>query len=756
MFEQKNKSNSRRRFLLGGLGVAGALVVGWGVMPPRQRLTGSHPLPADKGKIPLNGWVMIAPDGRVTVAMAKSEMGQGVTTSLPMLVAEELDVPLAMVDIVAAPIDKIYGDVTMLPDGLPFHPDDRGAIKRTAQWLAKKGAREFGVIVTGGSSSVKDSWIPMREAGAAARARLIAAAAAQWQVMPGECSTDAGFVVHGSGKRVAYGALAAMAAAGEQPAFQLKESSAFRLLGHTQLRRDSPDKVDGSAQFGMDTKPKGLLYAAVAMCPVFGGTLQSFDPAAVAGMPGFIKAVPIATNRAGTPAGVAVIARSWWQAQQAAAKLPVVWDKGAHANLSSSMIATGLSDKLKEESGFTYYSQGDIELGKQAATLLQAEYRAPYLAHAALEPVNCTAQFKDGKLTLWVPTQAPSVAVTAAARAAGINEEDVTLHLTYLGGGFGRRLETDMVMQAVAIALQAEGAPVQMVWRREDDIAHDFYRPAALARFAAALDARGAVVAFESKSVSGAPVQQMLQRAFGLPAAGPDKTTIEGLYDLCYEFPNQRMAHVIVESAVPLGSWRSVGHSHNAFFKESFIDEIAQASHQDGVSLRRSLLKNHPRHLAVLNAAVTLAGQPPAGRAHGVALHQSFGSIVAEVAEVSIDEGKIRVHRISCAVDCGMVVNPDGVKQQIESAVTYGLSAALFGEITIRDGQVVQKNFHDYPMLRMDQSPAIDVVLIKSDEPPEGVGEPATPPVAPAVANAVFALTGQRLRSLPLRLAAVS
>jgi isoquinoline 1-oxidoreductase beta subunit len=248
----------------------------------------------------------------------------------------------------------------------------------------------------------------------------------------------------------------------------------------------------------------------------------------------------------------------------------------------------------------------------------------------------------------------------------------------------------------------------------------------------------------------------MLQRAFGLPAAGPDKTAIEGLYDLCYEIPNQRMAHVIVESAVPLGSWRSVGHSHNAFFKESFIDEIAQASHQDGVSLRRSLLKNHPRHLAVLNAAVTLAGQPPAGRAHGVALHQSFGSIVAEVAEVSIEEGKIRVHRISCAVDCGMVVNPDGVKQQIESAVTYGLSAALFGEITIRDGQVVQKNFHDYPMLRMDQSPAIDVVLIKSDEPPEGVGEPATPPVAPAVANAVFALTGQRLRSLPLRLAAVS
>jgi isoquinoline 1-oxidoreductase subunit beta len=328
----------------------------------------------------------------------------------------------------------------------------------------------------------------------------------------------------------------------------------------------------------------------------------------------------------------------------------------------------------------------------------------------------------------------------------------VNLHTTYVGGGFGRRLEVDMVSQAVAIAMEAGGAPVQVIWSREEDMTHDVYRPAALARFSAALDAAGNVLAYDNRSASGSVMHQVLLRTFGLPGGGPDKTTAEGEFDMPYEFPNQRIAHVIVPTPLPLGFWRSVGHSHNAFFKESFIDELAHAAGKDPVEFRQSLLKNHPRHLAVLNAAIAKAGAPMQGHAHGVALHQSFGSIVAQVAEVSVEGKDILVRKVTCAVDCGIAVNPNLIAQQVESAVVFGLGAALFGEVTIKDGKVEQQNFHNYPVLRMNQSPQVDTIILKSAEPPEGMGEPATPPIAPAVANAVFALTGKRLRSLPLRL----
>ena len=352
------KSNSRRRFILGGAGIAGALVVGWGMLAPRQRLYPTSTMQSASGTIALNGWVMVASSGRVTVALAKNEMGQGVFTSLPVLVAEELDIPLHMVDIAQAPIDKIYGDISMLADGLPFHPDERGALKRTAQWLSKKVSREFGIMVTGGSSSIKDSWLTMREAGAAARAMLLASAADEWKVPLEECSTDQGFVVHGSGKRASYGELAVRAATLKPAGFVLKDPAEFKLIGHTAMRRDSPAKVNGSAQFGMDVRPDGMLYAAVKMSPVFGGSLSSFDQAAVAGLPGVLHVVPVASNRAGTPASVAVIAKSWWQAQKAVAKLPVVWEAGKHTKLSSASIAEQLKTSIEQESGFTYYKTG--------------------------------------------------------------------------------------------------------------------------------------------------------------------------------------------------------------------------------------------------------------------------------------------------------------------------------------------------------------------------------------------------------------
>ncbi|WP_228895993.1 xanthine dehydrogenase family protein molybdopterin-binding subunit [Pseudoduganella aquatica] len=750
---------SRRRFLLSATAVAGAMVVGWGALPPRQRVRGKLPLPVSGGAVPLNGWVAIAPDNTVSVVMARSEMGQGVHTALPMLLAEELDVPLAQVKLVQAPNDKIYGNVSILVDSLPFHPDEEGRGKRLAGWLVSKLGRELGINMTGGSSSVKDLWLPMREAGATARALLIEAAAREWKVKPAECFTEAGFVAHPNGKRAAYGALVAAAAGMTPGTVRLKSVGQFRLIGTAAPRLDTPSKVNGSARFGLDARPEGMLYAAVKMSPVIGGAVASVDTAAVLKMPGVARVVDFSSalaEKTGASAGLAVVAAHYWQAKQAAAALPVTWNEGAHGKLSSEGVFKQFAQQLDDEDGHAYYTLGEVDDVAQAAgavKTLKAEYRAPFLAHAALEPLNCTAQVKDGKVRLWVSTQAPGLAIDAAAKVAGVSAADVTLEVGMLGGGFGRRLETDFIAQAVAVAKECNGVPVQMIWSREDDTTHDVYRPAALARFAASLDAAGNIAAWDSKSVSGAIGHQFFKRNLGLPGAGPDKTTAEGAFDMQYEIPNQRVRHVTADSAVPIGYFRSVGHSHNAFFKESFIDELAHAVGQSGASFRRGLLHRHPRHLAVLNAAVDKAGQPPPGRAHGVALHQSFGTIVAQVAEVSVQDKQIIVHRVVCAVDCGIAVNPGIISQQVESAVVFGLSAALSGEITIKDGKVEQSNFHQYEVLRMPQAPKVETIIMLSAEPPEGMGEPAVPPVAPAVANAVFTLTGQRLRSLPLRLA---
>ncbi|MBV8635393.1 MAG: xanthine dehydrogenase family protein molybdopterin-binding subunit, partial [Burkholderiaceae bacterium] len=705
----------------------------------------------DGGEIALNGWIKLAPDGSVTVAMARAEMGQGVHTALPMLVAEELDVPLVRVKIIQAPIDKIYGNVSMLADGLPFHPDDHGVVKRTAQWLTAKTARELGLMVTGGSSSVKDAWGPMREAGASARAMLIAAAAKRWGVDAASCTTADGVVSHSSGKQASYAELMHDAVLIQPVDIRLKEPAQFKLIGTPQPRRDSLAKSNGSAGFGIDVRPPGMIYAAVKMAPFLGGTVQKYDSVVVQGMPGVIAVVDFPAGAG--PAGVAVLGKTFWQAKQAAAAVVVAWNAAPQSKLSSEAVFKELSVKLDTEDGFAYYKTGDMSLGSTAATVLKAEYRAPFLAHATMEPINCTAQVKDGKVVLWLSTQVPSIAVDAAAKAAGVPAENIELHLTYIGGGFGRRLEIDMVTQAVAIAKKAGGVPVQVIWTREEDMTHDMYRPAALARFAAALDAQGRVLTYDNKSAGGSITQQVLQRTFGVPGSGPDKTTAEGEFDMSYEFPNQRIAHVIVPTPVPLGYWRSVGHSHNAFFKESFIDELAYAAKQDPVAYRRSLLTRQPRFLAVLDAAVEKAGKPELGHAQGVALHRSFGTIVAQVAEVSVENNEIKVHKVTCAVDCGIAVNPNIIMQQVESAINFGLSAALYGEITFKDGAVEQHNFDSYQVVRMAQSPVIETIIIKSAEPPEGMGEPATPPVAPAVANAVFALTGKRLRSLPLRLA---
>jgi len=668
-------------------------------------------------------------------------------------------VPLAQVRVEQAPLDAIFGNVAVLVTGLPFHPDQEGTVLVSAsEWIVAKLGRALDLQVTGGSTSVRDAWRPMREAGAAARAMLIAAAAKVWHAAPAQCSVADGEVRHLDGRRLALrtliGALREVPLPGE---LRLKDAKDFTLIGTPAQRLDIPDKVTGSARFGCDVRLPGMLYAALRACPTLGGTLRSVDPSAALALPGVVRVSTLAAAAGCAPA-VAVVANSWWTAQRALAQLRIDWDHGPNAGLSTDRLFARMRGALGAEDGFTFYALGDgaAAFGR-AALRVEAEYRAPYLAHAAMEPMNCSARFADGRLALWAPTQVPSVLRHVAARAAGIDADRVDVTVTLLGGGFGRRLEVDFVPQAVWLARDVAPAAVQLLWSREEDTTHDFYRPAAVAQMKGGLDPNGLPLAWVTKSASDAIVPQYLRRAYpALAAEPPDKTTIEGLFDQAYEFPHRHCAHVTHRSPVPIGFWRSVGHSHNAFFSECFIDEMAYAAKRDPLDFRRLLLVRHPRHRAVLDLAAANArwDRVGPGRAHGIALHESFGSIVAQVAEVSLTKGTIRVHRVVCAIDCGTVVNPEIVAQQMESGIVFGLSAALYGEITIRDGRVEQANFPQYRMLTLAQAPQIETHLVPSGAPPGGVGEAGTPPIAPAVANALFRLTGRRLRSLPLRFAA--
>ena len=751
----------RRTWILSALGATGALVVGWGILPPRSRLGAPETMLPTAGDVALNGWIKIAQDGSVVLAMPRSEMGQGVHTGLAMLVAEQLDAPLGLVRLEQARDDKIYGNVSMLVASLPFHPlESEGGVKpakvRLGEWMVGKIARELGINATGGSSSLADAWDVVPVAAAAARAALLGSAAQQWQLPVAELTIQDGRVQHASGKSAHFGEL--VAGASHSPAKAvLKERKDWRLIGQSAPRMDVPAKVDGTARFGIDVRLPDMLFAAVRMCPMLGGTVATLDDKAALALPGVKKRVSLDAV-AGSTAGFAVVAQTSWHARTAVQAVQVQWQQRKDGALDSQRIQQTLLEILKTDKGFTFYEKGDAAAAEAgAARVVEASYSAPYLAHATMEPMNCTAQFKDGKLEVWAPTQVPGFARAVAAKVAGVDVERVTLHVTYLGGGFGRRLDIDFVAQAVRVAMACDGLPVQLLWSREEDTTHDFYRPLHVAQLRAAVDAKGQVSSLRIHSAGDAITPRWMER--GLPAlAGPidtpDKTTAEGLFDLPYGFANQHMAHVATHSGVPVGFWRSVGHSHNAFFSESFVDELAFETKQDPLAFRQALLKDAPRYLAVLNLAAEKAAWGsalPAGHARGIALHESFGSIVAEVVEVSLQDGKPRVHRVVCAIDCGTVINPGLVQQQMESAVVFGLTAALYGRIDIVDGVVQQRNFDSYPMLSLAQAPRVETWLIPSQRPPSGVGEPGVPPLAPAVANALFVLTGKRQRALPLQ-----
>ena len=751
----------RRTWILSALGATGALVVGWGVMPARSRLGSPELMLKTEGDVALNGWIKIAADGAVVLAMPRSEMGQGIHTALAMLVAEELDVPLERVRLEQAGADSIYGNVAMLVASLPFHPlDSEGEHKPTkikmGQWLVGKVARELGINATGGSSSVADLWDPLRMAAATARSSLLQAAAAAWKVPVSEITVAQGVMQHASGKSAHYGQMAATASGSTPANIQAKARQNWKLIGQSTARTDIPAKVTGQATFGLDVRLPGMLFAAVQMCPMLGGTATSMDTKEALALKGVSKVVPLGAWGGGT-AGVAVVGQSTWHARQGAQAIKVQWQAPATGALDTQRIQADLLKALNEDSGHTFHEQGvPSQAEKSAATRIDALYQAPYLAHATMEPMNCTARVKDGKVDIWAPTQVPQMARDMAAKVAKVDVTQVTVHVTQLGGGFGRRLEVDFVGQAVQVAMACEGQPVQLSWSREEDMKHDFYRPMHLAKFQASLDDKGQVSSLRIKSAGDAISPRWMARAVPVlsgPIDMPDKTTAEGLFDLPYGFASQHMSHVATKSGVPVGFWRSVGHSHNAFFSESFMDELAAATQQDPLAFRLNLLKDAPRYAAVLQLAADKAawGKPlPAGRARGIALHKSFGSIVAQVAEVSLANGQIRVQRVVCAIDCGTVVNPGTVAQQMESSVVYALSAALYGKIDIVGGEVQQSNFADAPLLTLSQTPVVETHIVPSTRHPAGVGEPAVPPLAPAVGNALFALTGKRQRALPL------
>lgn len=745
----------KRHFLFMGLGAVGALTIGWGVLPPRQRLTGVA-LKTAEGQLAVNAWIKLNKDGTVSLAMPKSEMGQGVHTALAMLVAEEMDLPLASVRIEQSPIDRLYGNVAATASGIPFRPDDDGALARTARWTMTKVARELGIMMTGGSSSVNDLWLPLREAAAMAKAALLL----------------------GDTYKV-----------GDPLTYKLKDAKDFKLLGMPTPRSDASSKINGTAAFGIDAADmqgkRPDFYAAVLMSPQRGGSVARVDSkTAIVLQPNI--------NGSGTSGGVALVAKSYWQAKTGLDALKIEWAQTATSAWSNETVTKALAAALENESGFTYWSKGDAkEMLLQAASskasqpaTLSATYSAPYLAHATMEPMNATVSLtgtgSERKATINVGTQVPDLARATAAKVLGLSKDKVTVKVPFLGGGFGRRLEVDIVAQAASIAASHFGADnvgtLQVIWSREADMQHDFYRPAAMAKFDAALDKDGNITAWVNKSAGQNIVPQYFARNVGLPMAGPDKTSSEGAFDQAYEFASAHVSHVAVDMPIPVGFWRSVGHSHQAFFKESFLDECAFGGlikkigllteidpleiYEQSFKYRRTLLRNHPRHLAALNLAISKvedAGKTSDNKTlsgFGVALHESFGSIVAMVAEVSVSGSKeIRVHKVTAVIDCGFCVNPLGVASQVESSVAFGLSAALFGKIDLKDGKVQQANFHDYRVLRMNEMPLVETHIIPSSRPPEGVGEPALPPVAPAVANALFALTGQRLRSMPFALA---
>lgn len=739
----------RRSLLASGLLAGGAALFGAAWLREADRIGTGEVFGTDDAPA-LNAWLRIDADGGVHVAMPRAEMGQGVTNAIAMIAAEELDADWSRVSVAHPPPHRVYANLVVMATATPFADEDTDLAARLARRAFRATGRSLSLDITGGSTSVRDAWESTRLAAASARAALVAAAAKRWSVAERDCRTEAGAVLGPGGRRAGYGELAAAAAGLSPPPPQPKAPARYRLLGRPLPRADIPAKTDGSARFACDVREPGMLFAALRHGPRFGDRLARYDDSAILERRGVEKVVDLDD-------AVAVVADNWWRAQQAVQALPAEF-KGGDGDLDTAAIEAGLRAALEADDATVYEEEGAVDAMLAGGDLVRAEYRAPVLAHATMEPMSATARVRDGRCDLWVGTQSVVLSRMVAADAAGLDTEQVTVHPLLLGGGFGRRAEADFVREAVRCAAACEPHPVQLQWSREEDVQHDVYRPAAMARFAARLDARGRPAAWLNRIASASVYESAVGRIQPLLAEDMKaKINAEGAMHQPYALGARRIEHVIRNTALPAGFWRSVGHSFNAFFKESFIDELAQAAGADPLQYRLDLLEAAPRHARALAMAGDKAGwtpRPGPGRGMGCALHESFGSICAQVASVSVADGRIAVEHVVCVVDCGTVVNPDTVIAQMESGITFGLSAALYGRITLENGAVQQGNFDDYRICRRAELPAIRTFIIANGEPPGGIGEVGTPPIAPAVANAVFAATGQRLRSLPLALPA--
>ena len=699
---------SRRHLLRAGAAAGGGLLLSFSLPFGSQAATAFAP----------NAYVRVGEDGSIVLTMPYVEMGQGTYTAIPMLIAEELEVGLGQVKLEHAPPDeKTYGNPLLA-----------------------------GVQATGGSTAIMASWQPLRQAGAVARTLLVAAAAKRWNVEPASCRAEKGEVVHPpTGRRLKYGAVAADAARLPVPKdVPLKDPKDFKLIGTPAKRLDAPAKVNGTAVYGIDVRPRGVTIATLTQSPVFGGKLKSVDDTAAKAVKGVRQIVRLDDC-------VAVVADHMGAAKKGLAALKIEWDDGPHARLATADVAREL-EQATLNAGPVAENIGDAAKAlESAATKVEATYQVPFLAHATMEPMNCTVHVAKDHCEVWVGTQVAARAQAAAAKVTGLPLEKVVLHNHLIGGGFGRRLEVDGVTRAVQIAQKVDG-PVKVVWTREEDIQHDMYRPYWFDRLSAGLDETGKPVAWNHRFAGSSVIARWLPPGFN---NGLDPDSIEGAAKFIYGLPNKRVEYLRVEPpGIPTAFWRSVGPSHTIFVVESFMDELAAAAKQDPVAYRLALLDKTPRTKAVLTLAAEKAGWGealPAGIGRGVSVQNVFGSHLAQVAEVEVaKDGTVRVRRVVAAIDCGIVINPDTVRAQIESATIFGISAALYGEITVKDGRVEQSNFDTYRVLRLDEAPKIEVHIVQSGDVPGGMGEPGTSAIVPAIANAIFAATGKRLRKMPI------
>jgi len=714
---QSDAGMERRDFLKASVMASGGLLIGFRF--PGITALASAQQSSTTAFMP-NAFVRIGTDERVTVIVNHSEMGQGVYTSLPMLLAEELDADWSKVGFEPAPVDPKYN-----------HP-------------------AFGMQITGGSSSVWSGLEQFRQAGAAARAMLVAAAAQQWNVDPTSCRTESGAVLNGSNRKLTYGRLAEAAAKLTPPAhLQLKDPKTYKLIGKPIKRLDTPEKLNGKAVFGIDVKVPGMLTAVIARPPIFGAKLKSFDDSRARSMPGVRKIIAI-------PAGAAVIAETFWQAKVARDSLGVEWEEGSMHNFDTSKMMQDFRERSKSP-GTSVRKDGDATGAlEKAAKKIEAVYEVPYLSHLMMEPLNCVVDLRTDSCEVWTGSQFQTVDRANAAKVAGLPNEKVQLHTTFLGGGFGRRAnpQSDFVVEAVYVA-KAAGAPVKVIWTREDDMRGGWYRPAFLHAIEGGIDASGNPVSWRSRLVGQSIMEGTPFAAMMLKGKDYDPASVEGVDDLPYAIPNVTVESHQAEINVPVQWLRSVGHSHTAFAVECFVDELAGLTQKDPYQFRRGLLQKQPRHLGVLDLAAQKAGwdKPlPKGLGRGIAVHFAFGSYSAHVAEVSVAEGKVRVHRMVCAIDCGEYVNPGIIAAQTESGVIFGASAALFQELTFVNGRLQQTNFNTFPVMRMNECPEIETYIVENNEKAGGIGEPGVPCAAPAIANAIYAATGKRIRRLPIRM----